>query len=63
MYYSCGIAFDGAGLWNFANNFASNVAIFGNYNSSLSHIDNNKHIFVLNQVKDRIMIFMTLLVQ
>ena len=35
-----GLAFDGEGSWNFGNDFARNVGIFGVDNSSSSHTDN-----------------------
>ena len=38
MYSGFGITFDGAGLWNFANDFAGNVIVFGVDNSSSSTI-------------------------
>ena len=42
MYRGCGIAFDGAGLLSFCNDFAWNVVIFGADNSSSSHGNNLK---------------------
>ena len=39
-YSSYGITFDRAGSWNFDNDFARNVVIFGVNNSSLSRGDN-----------------------
>ena len=45
MYSGYGIAFHGAGLWSFGNEFAWNVAIFGVDISSSSHIDNCKNNF------------------
>ena len=42
-----GIVFDGAGLWNFGNDFAKNVIIFGVDNSSLSHNDLRKYAFLI----------------
>ena len=38
MYGGYGIAFDGVGLWNFGNEFAKNVVIFGVDSSSLSRM-------------------------
>ena len=35
-----GVAIDGVGSYNFGNNFARNVVIFGVDNSSSSHADN-----------------------
>ena len=40
-----GIAFDGAGTWRFANDYARNVAIFDVDNSSSYHSDNEIRIF------------------
>ena len=40
-----GITFDSAGFWNFDNNTARNVTIFGVDNSSWSHADNRKNNF------------------
>ena len=37
-----GIVFDGKCRWNFGNDFARNVVIFGFDNSSSSHADNRK---------------------
>ena len=45
VYNGYGIAFDCAGLWNFDNEFAKNVVIFGVDNSSSSHTDNRKNNF------------------
>ena len=44
---SYGIAFDGAGPWIFVNDFARNVVIFGVNNSSSSHSENCKIIFLV----------------
>ena len=43
------IAFDGAGSWNFGNDFARTVVIFGVDNSSSSHavIDYGKRNFLV----------------
>ena len=38
MYSGFGVTFDGAGLWNFANDLAGNVIVFGVDNSSSSTI-------------------------
>ena len=40
-----GIAFDGKGEWNFGNDFARNVIIFGVDNSSSYHTDNRKKTY------------------
>ena len=45
VYSGYGIVFDWAGLWNFGNEFARNVAIFGVDNSPSSHADNGKDNF------------------
>ena len=42
VYSGYGIAFDGAGSWNFGNDFTRNVKIFGVENSSPSHDGNQK---------------------
>ena len=42
-----GIAFDGKENWNFGNDFAGNVIIFGVDNSSSSHTDNRKNNFLV----------------
>ena len=42
-----GIAFDGAGLWNFGNDFARNVKIFDVHDGSSSHTDNSKNNFLI----------------
>ena len=47
MHGGYGIAFDGAGSWSFANEFARNVIIFGDDNSSSSHADNRKNNFLV----------------
>ena len=47
MYSGYGIAFDRKGSWNFGNNYAGNVVIFGVYNSSSSHTDNLKNSFLV----------------
>ena len=44
-YSDYGIAFDGKGEWNFGNEFAKIIVIFGVDNSSSSHSDNRKIIF------------------
>ena len=44
---SQGIAFDGEGSWNFDNNLAWNIVIFGVDNSLSSHTDNQKHNFLV----------------
>ena len=41
-YSGYGIAFDGAGSWNFGNDRIKNVVIFGVDNISSSHGDNHK---------------------
>ena len=45
VYSGYGIAFDVADSWNFDNDFARNVIIFGVDNSSSSHTDNRKSTF------------------
>ena len=45
MYSGFGIAFDVADSWNFGNDFAWNIIIFGADNNSSSHNDNRKKIF------------------
>ena len=45
MYSGYGIAFDGLGSWSCGNDFARNVMIFDDYNSSSSHSDNRKNNF------------------
>ena len=42
MYSGYGIVFDEADEWNFGNDFARNVVIFGFDNNSSSHTDNRK---------------------
>ena len=42
-----GIAFDGKCEWNFGNDCARNVIIFGVVNSSSSHTDNCKNNFLV----------------
>ena len=42
VYNGWGIAFDKVGSWNFGNDFARNIVIFGVDNSSSSHTDNQK---------------------
>ena len=42
MHSGYGIVFDGKCRWNFGNDFARNVVIFGFDNSSSSHADNRK---------------------
>ena len=41
------MAFDEAGSWNFGNDIARNVVIFGVVNSSSSHTDNHKNNFLI----------------
>ena len=43
LYSGLGIAFDGTVLWNFQNDSARNVVIFGVDNCSSSHTDNHKN--------------------
>ena len=45
MYSGFGIAFDVADSWNFGDDFAWNVIIFGANNNSSSHNDNRTKIF------------------
>ena len=47
MYSGYGVAFDGAGSWSFSNDIARNVLTFGVDNSSTSHTDNLKNIFLV----------------
>ena len=47
MYSGYVIAFDGAGPWNFGDDFAGNVIIFGVHNSLSSHTDNRRDNFLL----------------
>ena len=47
VYGGYEITFDGAGSWDFGNDFARNVAIFGVNNSSSSHAYNPKNNFLL----------------
>ena len=47
MYSGYVIAFDGAGPWNFGDEFAGNVIIFGVHNSLSSHTDNRRDNFLL----------------
>ena len=47
VYSGYGIAFDGAGSWNFGNGFFRNVVIFGFDNISSSHAENCKHNILL----------------
>ena len=46
-YRVYGIAFDGTGSWNFGNDCAKNVVIFGADNSSNFHVDNCKNNFLV----------------
>ena len=41
------IAFDGAGLWSFGNDFAKNIVIFGVDNSPSSYTENHKNSFLV----------------
>ena len=45
MYSGYAIAFDGAGSWNFGNDFAWNIVIFGVDNSLSIHADNRTNNF------------------
>ena len=47
VYSGYGILFDSAGSWSFDNDSAGNVTIFGADNSSSSHSDNRKNIFLI----------------
>ena len=47
VYSRYGIIIDSAGSWNFGNDFARNVIIFGVDNSSSSHSDNCKNMFLI----------------
>ena len=53
---------NGAGLWNFDNDFAKNVVIFGVNNSSSFHTDNCKNNF-LELGKSSTLVLMDFLVQ
>ena len=46
-YSGYGIAFDGKGEWDFVNDSARNVIIFGVGNNSSSHTDNRKNNFLV----------------
>ena len=41
------IAFNGAGLWNFGNDFAKNIVIFGVDYSSSWHANSRKNNFLV----------------
>ena len=41
-----GIGFDGTGSWEFGNDLAKNIVIFGVDNSSSTHIDDCKNNFL-----------------
>ena len=47
MYSGFGIAIDGAGEWNFNNDSARNVIIFGVDNSLTSNTHNKKNDFLV----------------
>ena len=47
MYSSCGIAFDGAGLWSRGNGFTKKFVIFGVGNGSSFHTNNLKNNFLV----------------
>ena len=47
VYSGYRIAFDGKSSWNFCNEFARKVIIFGVDNSSSSHTDNPKNNFLI----------------
>ena len=47
MYSGYAITFDSGGSWNFNNEIARNVIIFGVDNSSTSHSDNRKDNFLI----------------
>ena len=46
-YNGQGTTFDGEGLWNFGNDFAINIVIFGVDNSSSSTTNNRKNNFLV----------------
>ena len=46
IYRAYEIEFDGAGTWNFSNNFSRNFVIFSVDDSSSSHTDNCKNNFL-----------------
>ena len=47
MYSNSGIAIDGAGTWNFGNDYANNVIIVAVDNNSSSCTDNCKNNFLV----------------
>ena len=47
VYSGYGIALDGKGEWNFGNDSAGDVIIFGVDNRSSSHTDNHKNNFLV----------------
>ena len=54
VWSGSGIAFDGISSWNFGNDFARNVIIFGVDNSSLSDTDNHvDNIVILKLVETK----------
>ena len=60
VYGGCGIASDGAGSWNFGNEFIGNVISFGAGNSSSSDADNHKN--KLNFVYKAYLMYLELLI-
>ena len=47
VYKRYRMTFDSAGSWSFNNDFARNVIIFSDNNSSLTHADNHKNNFLI----------------
>ena len=56
VYSSYAIAFDWKGDWNFGNDFARNVIIFGLDKSSLSHTNNRINYFLILVEEDTLCI-------
>ena len=47
LHCGYGLKFDGAGSWNFGNDFARNVVIFDIDDSSSSHTDERENNFLV----------------
>lgn len=47
LFSAYGIPFHGAGSWSFCEDFAWNIVIFNDDNSSSSHIDNRRNSFLV----------------
>ena len=56
-----GIALEGPGSWNLANDYAMNAVAFGVDNCSSSHTDNRNNKFIV-LVKNQLMVLMEVLV-